>query len=79
MTYTITVSRPDGSVYEQRPDVIGWQNFAPADDKQLLLGRDSLGITIGPDDPAGLYTVTVTVRDNISRVELPLKTHFVVQ
>jgi hypothetical protein len=79
VAYNIVVKRPDGSVFDQRNDVIGWQNLAPSDEKQLMLGRDSMSITIGQGDPAGLYTVDVTVRDNVSRVELPLRQHFVVQ
>jgi hypothetical protein len=78
VTYTITVKRPDGSVYQQRNDAIGWQNLAASDERQLLLGRDSMGIIIGPDDPAGRYTVEAVVRDNAKRTELSLMQPFVV-
>lgn len=79
VNYDIMVKRPNGSIYDRRDDAIGFQNLAPSDDRQIQLGRDSLGITIGPDDPAGLYTVTATVRDNVGRANLALTQHFVVR
>lgn len=79
VTYDIVVKRPNGSIYDRRDDAIGYQNLAPTDERQLLLGRDSLGITISETDPAGLYTVEVTVRDNVGRSNLALVQHFVVR
>lgn len=79
VTYDIVVKRPNGTIYNRRDDAIGFQNLAPSDDRQVQLGRDSLGITIGLDDPAGLYTVTATVRDNVGRANLALTQHFVVR
>ena len=77
--YDLVVKRPNGTVYNRRDALIGWQDLAPASDKQLMLGRNYVSISIGPDDPAGLYTVEAVVRDNVSRVNLPLKQSFVVQ
>jgi hypothetical protein len=79
VSYDITVHRPDGSIYSQSKNLIGWQGLAPQQSHTLELGRDHIDINIGMNDPAGLYTVDVLVRDNISRVELPLKQTFVVQ
>ncbi len=79
VSYDIVVKRPNDSIYDRRDDAIGFQDLAAPDNKRLMLGRDSLGITIGENDPAGLYTVTATVRDNVGRVNLPLTQHFVVQ
>lgn len=79
VTYDLVVKRPDGTIYDRREGAIGYQDLAPADDRQIQLGRDSLGITIGENDPAGLYAVTATVRDNVGRVSLPLTQHFVVR
>ena len=79
VSYDITVLRPDGSVYNRRDALIGYQNLAPADERELQLGRNYISISIGPDDPAGTYTVNATVHDNVSRVDLPLKQTFVVQ
>ena len=78
VSYDIVVRRPDGTVYNERKDMVGFQNLAP-EERMLELGRNYLSINIGSDDPVGLYTVEATVHDNVARVELPLKSHFVVQ
>jgi hypothetical protein len=77
--YDISVLRPDGSVYSQWKNLVGWQGLAPQESRTLELGRDHIAINIQPNDPAGLYSVNVLLRDNISHVELPLKQTFVVQ
>ena len=79
ISYDISVLRPDGTIYNRRDALVGYQNLAPTDGRELQLGRNYLNINIGPDDPAGIYTVNVTVHDNVSRVDLPLKQTFVVQ
>ena len=79
VTYDITALRPDGSIYNRRDALIGFQNLAPTDNRELQLGRNYLNVNIGPDDPAGLYTVNVTIHDNVSQVSLPLKQTFVVE
>lgn len=79
VSYDITVHRPDGSIYSHQKDLIGWQGLAPQDARSLELGRARIAINIAAADPAGLYTVDVLLRDNISRQELPLKQTFVVQ
>ena len=79
VTYDITVHRPDGSVYSESKNLIGWQGLAPQESRTLELGRDHIAINFGLNDPAGLYTVDALVRDNVSRVELPLKQSIVVQ
>lgn len=78
VSYDINVTRPDGTVYNRRDALVGYQSTAP-DDRQLLLGRNYLAITITTDDPAGKYTVDVTVHDKVNKVDLPLKQSFVVQ
>ena len=79
VSYDVTVRRPDKSVYSTSPGLVGFQDLATADDKALQLGRNYVSINVGTGDPAGLYTVEAVVHDNISRVELPLVQHFVVQ
>ena len=79
ISYDITILRPDGTVYNRRDALVGYQNLAPPDERELQLGRNYVSINIGPDDPAGTYTINATVHDNVSRVDLPLKSTFVVQ
>ena len=79
VSYDISVLRPDGTIYNRRDALVGFQNLVPTDSRELQLGRNYLNISIGPDDPAGSYTVNVTVHDNVSKVDLPLKQTFVVE
>jgi hypothetical protein len=79
VSYDITVLRPDGAVYSDSKNLIGWQGLAPQESRSLELGRDHIAINIDANDPPGLYTVNVVVRDNISHVDLPLKQTFVVR
>jgi hypothetical protein len=76
VTCDITVRKPDGAVYGEQKGVVGWKgNYnVPAHNLQLTEGR--MGIRIEPQDPSGVYTVDVVVRDNIRKIELPLKTTF---
>src|SRR6266571_1134400 len=78
VTCDITVRKPDGTVYGEQKDVVGWKGkyIAPAHNLQLTEGR--MGIRIEPQDPSGIYTVEVLVRDNIRKIELPLKTTFAI-
>jgi hypothetical protein len=76
VTCDIVVRKPDGTVYGEQKDVIGWKGkyIAPAHNLQLTEGR--MGIRIEPKDPSGIYTVEAIVRDNIKKVKLPLKATF---
>ncbi len=78
VTYDLVVRRPDGSVYSERKDLMGYQAAAPADERMLTLGRSYLNINIGPDDPAGKYVVEATVHDTVVKTEVSLKKEFVV-
>ena len=78
VSYDVVVRRPDGSVYSEHKNMVGWEDLAPASSHELELGHDYVGIDISPTDPAGLYSVEVTVFDHVSGVTLPLKQTFVV-
>lgn len=79
VSYDVSVIRPDGTTYDRRESMIGYQALAPTDDRELQLGRNYLSIIVGLDDPAGIYTVVVNVHDKVNRVDLPLKQTFVVK
>lgn len=76
VTCDIVVRKPDGTVYGEQKDMAGWRGnyIVPAHNLQLSAGR--MGIRIEPQDPSGIYTVEAIVRDNIKKIELPLKTSF---
>ncbi len=75
VTCHVVVRRPDGTVYGEG-DLVGWDSPYAAPPHSLQLAQGSMGIRIEPDDPAGVYTVEATVRDEVKKVELPLKTTF---
>ncbi len=76
VTCDIIVRKPDGTVYGEQKDVVGWKGkyIVPAHNLQLTEGH--MGIRIEPQDPSGIYTVEAIVRDKIKKIELPLKASF---
>ena len=76
VTYDIVIRKPDGSIYGEQKDFVGLKGkyVVPAHDLQLA--QERMGIRIDNQDPAGTYTVEVTVHDHIKKVELPLKATF---
>jgi 2-oxo-4-hydroxy-4-carboxy--5-ureidoimidazoline (OHCU) decarboxylase len=75
VTCDIVVRKPDGSVYGEQRNIVGWKGkYLVPHNLQLTQGR--MGIRIEPQDPSGTYTVDVTVRDHIKKIELPLKATF---
>ena len=78
VTYDLVVRRPDGTVYDEHKNLPGHQAAAPSDERMLVLGRSYIAINIGPDDPAGKYTVEATVNDGVGKVGVALKKEFLV-
>ena len=79
VTVDIAVRKPDGAIYAERKNLLGWKGpyRAPPFSLQLAVGR--LRIRIEPQDPAGDYVVEGVVHDNIKKVELNLRTTFQVE
>lgn len=70
------VTKPDGSVYGETPPMEVWY-LKPAPRGHFLeLSADYLKIVIEPKDPVGRYRIEAQVRDNNSRVVIPLSTSF---
>ena len=76
VTCNIIVRKPDGSIYGQEKNLVGWKEKYIFPAHNLQLAQAYMGIRIEPQDPTGTYTVEVLVRDNIKKIELPLKTTF---
>jgi len=76
VTYDMVIRKPDGSVYGRQKNAVGLKgkHVVPAHDLQLA--QERMGIQIDSQDPSGTYTVEVTVRDHIKKVELLLKAAF---
>ncbi len=77
VTYDVIVRKPDGSIYGQDKDLIGVKERIDPDG--LYLVRDYFAVRIEPNDPAGEYTVEISVRDNVKKSELHLKRKFTVE
>ena len=78
VTCDVTIRKPDGSVYGEQKGLVGRQAREPESSSVLQLARDNLAVRIEPHDPAGTYTVEVTVRDQVKKVELRLRERFTV-
>ena len=44
-----------------------------------MLSGESPVVSIDPDDPAGTYTMTVTIRDRVAKRQVTLRQAFVVE
>ena len=64
MVYTITILKPDGTVYSSAKDIAGWKNRPPAVPGLVHLAAGSLKIIIDPEDPSGTYKVMAEIHDN---------------
>ena len=76
VTCNIVVRKPDGRIYGEQKDVVGWKGKYVVPPHHLQLSQGHMVIRIEPQDPSGTYSVEVTVRDHIKKIELPLKATF---
>ncbi|MEY2407841.1 MAG: hypothetical protein QOF48_511 [Verrucomicrobiota bacterium] len=78
VTCDVTIRKPDGSVYGAQKGLVATRGRQTLSPTMLQLARDRLVVRIEPHDPAGTYTVEVTVKDNVKKVDLRLKERFTV-
>ena len=76
VTYDMVIRKPDGSIYGEQKNAVGLKGKYVVPSHDLQLAHERMGIQIDNQDPSGTYTVEVTVRDHIKKVELPLKATF---
>ena len=77
VTCDVTIRKPDGSVYGEQKGLVATKGRQPSS-TMLQLARERFVVRIEPHDPAGTYTVEVTVKDNVKKVDLRLKERFTV-
>ena len=70
------VTKPDGTVYAETPPMEVWYMKPAPPGRMLELSADYLKVIIEPKDPLGRYTVLAQVRDNNSRVVIPVSASF---
>ena len=76
ITFDMRVRRPDGTVFAQAKDAVGWKGAYDASLHSLQLSKGHMAIQINPGDLPGVYTVEITVRDRIRKIEVPVQTTF---
>ena len=78
VTFDYRLVTPDGKEYGAEKAVVALQG-PPQPPKFLMLSGESPVVSIDPDDPAGTYTMTVTIRDHVAKRQVTLRQAFVVE
>jgi hypothetical protein len=75
----ITVTRPDGSKSIDKNGIECASGHVMGPAANLRLSNFVLKVLAEPSDPPGRWGVDVTVRDDIAKISVPLRTHFVLK
>jgi len=75
----LDVTRPDGSVSTHQAGVACFQEKLLGGPYQTYVAAPVIGFVGDAADPAGTWTVQVSLKDNLSDTVLPLKTSFVLK
>ena len=70
------IVKPDGSVYTEIKNTELWKNKPAMPEGQLGLAVDRVGFIAELEDPVGIYTVELVIRDLVSNNEFPLYSSF---
>ncbi len=73
------VTKPTGKIALQQKDVTCFQGRLAGDQYNTHLSAPVIAFSGDPGDPAGKWTVEVTLRDVIQNVKLPLRASFVLK
>ena len=76
VTCDIDVVRPDGTSSVHQVDVVCFGGALKGSTTNVYLSAPILNFVGEANDPAGKWSVRVTLKDNIHHVSLPLKTSF---
>lgn len=76
VTCDVESVRPDGTFSIRQKDVVCLRGKLMGNPYNIRLAPGVIEFTGEPKDPAGKWTVRVTIKDNRRRVVLPLKTSF---
>ena len=77
LTCDLDLTRPDGTVSLHKTDVPCWQGPLPGGPQNLYIATPDISFKHDPGDMAGKWTIAVTLKDNLKKTVLPLKTVFV--
>ncbi|MGK0381978.1 MAG: hypothetical protein ACI8QG_001741 [Flavobacteriales bacterium] len=70
------IVKPDGSVYTEIKNTELWKNKPAKPEGQLGLAVDRVGMIAEAEDPVGVYTVELVIRDLVSNNEFRLFSSF---
>ena len=76
LTCDLDAVQPDGSVSSHQENAVCYQGELQGDTHAMYLATPVIGFTGDANDPAGTWTVRVSLKDNVSKTVLPLKTSF---
>jgi len=75
----IELRRPDGNSSLQQKDAICFKGTLKGQPNYLYLSAPIIKFIGEQDDPYGVWQVSITLKDNVGHVDLPLKTSFILQ
>jgi len=75
----IDLLKPDGSSAMHQADVMCYQGATPGSPYNMRLSAPVIGFSGDADDPAGVWTVRVALKDKVANTVLPLKTSFILE
>jgi hypothetical protein len=77
VTYDVRILRPGGTVHTQRANLVAAHGKTSGRSNGAL-PAEAMGVIIAEKDPPGAYTVEAVVKDNLTKMEVPLKQRFFV-
>ncbi len=76
VTCDIQLVRPNGSISLHQPDAACLSGHIESDTHLTYLSAPVIGFIGEPGDPAGTWTIKVTLKDNHRHIQMPLQTTF---
>ncbi|OGW85005.1 MAG: hypothetical protein A2987_03445 [Omnitrophica bacterium RIFCSPLOWO2_01_FULL_45_10] len=75
----ILIRQPDGKVYADIKDFKIWQNKPAPPKNNIGLAENDVTIMIENNDPLGIYTIDVLVKDRVKKITIPLHYEFIAE
>lgn len=79
LTCDLDATRPDGTTSIHQTDVVCFQGILKGGPNNTYLAAPVIGFSGETSDPAGTWTIRVSLKDNIRNTVLPLKTSFILK
>lgn len=79
VTCDIDLFKPNGTLALHQPETVCFKGKLKGKPNYLYLSAPVIGFVGDPGDPSGEWSVSITLKDNLRHVSLPLKTTFVLQ